>query len=75
LKNPTFIYGHPIEISPFAVKSSDDENFTQRAELFINGREYANMFTELSDPIDQLERFENQLKESQAGNDEANDID
>ncbi len=75
LINPTFIYGHPIEISPFAVKSSDDENFTQRAELFINGREYANMFTELSDPIDQLERFENQLKESQAGNDEANDID
>ncbi len=75
LKNPTFIYGHPIEISPFAIKSSENENFTERAELFINGREYANMFTELSDPIDQLERFQNQVKESESGNDEANDID
>lgn len=75
LINPTFVYGHPIEISPFAVKSPDNEFFTERAELFINGREYANMFTELSDPIDQLERFENQLLESQNGNDEANDID
>lgn len=75
LINPTFIYGHPIEISPFAVKSDADPNFTERAELFINGREYANMFTELSDPIDQLERFENQLMESKSGNEEANDID
>jgi lysyl-tRNA synthetase class 2 len=75
LIDPTFVYGHPIEISPFAVKNNKDANFTERAELFINGREYANMFTELSDPIDQLERFENQLKESQAGNDEANHID
>ncbi|MGL6125107.1 MAG: lysine--tRNA ligase [Metamycoplasmataceae bacterium] len=75
LVNPTFVYGHPIEISPFAVKDSNNPNFTERAELFINGREYANMFTELSDPIDQLERFENQLMESKSGNDEANDID
>lgn len=75
LINPTFIYGHPIEISPFAVKSAENGNFTERAELFINGREYANMFTELSDPIDQLERFENQMLEQQSGNDEANDID
>lgn len=75
LINPTFVYGHPIEISPFAFKNSEDPNFTERAELFINGREYANMFTELSDPIDQLERFENQLMESRSGNDEANDID
>ncbi|MGL5617497.1 MAG: lysine--tRNA ligase [Metamycoplasmataceae bacterium] len=75
LINPTFVYGHPIEISPFAVKSSEDPNFTERAELFINGREYANMFTELSDPIDQLERFQNQLIESKTGNEEANDID
>ncbi len=75
LIQPTFVYGHPIEISPFAVKMEDNGNFTQRAELFINGREYANMFTELSDPIDQLERFESQLSESKTGNDEANDID
>ncbi|MGL5308770.1 MAG: lysine--tRNA ligase [Metamycoplasmataceae bacterium] len=75
LINPTFVYGHPIEISPFAVKSSENSDFTERAELFINGREYANMFTELSDPIDQLERFENQLLESRTGNEEANDID
>lgn len=72
---PTFVYGHPIEISPFAVSYEDDKNFTERAELFIGTKEYANMFTELSDPIDQLERFENQIKEKELGNDEANDID
>ncbi|MDK2819686.1 MAG: lysine--tRNA ligase [Mycoplasmataceae bacterium] len=75
LINPTFVYGHPIEISPFAVKSKDNPNFTERAELFINGREYANMFTELSDPIDQLERFKSQLSERDSGNLEANQID
>lgn len=75
LINPTFVYGHPIEISPFAVKSKNDANFTERAELFINGREYANMFTELSDPIDQLERFKDQLSERDSGNLEANQID
>lgn len=72
---PTFIYGHPIEISPLAKKSPDDPRFTERFELFICGDEYANAFTELNDPIDQYERFENQLKERALGNEEANDMD
>ncbi len=75
LIQPTFVYGHPIEISPLAAKNIEDPRFTDRAELFINGKEFANMFTELNDPIDQLERFENQLAERDAGNDEANEID
>lgn len=74
LIEPTFIYGHPIEISPLASKC-EDGRFTERAELFINTKEYANMYTELSDPIDQLERFKAQLKEKESGNDEASDID
>ena len=71
---PTFVCGHPIEISPLA-KKSKDERFTERFELFILGSEYANAFTELNDPIDQYERFENQLKEKDLGNEEANDMD
>lgn len=74
LIEPTFLYGHPIEISPLSAKS-EDPRFTERAELFINTKEYANMYTELSDPIDQLERFKDQLAEKHAGNDEASDID
>lgn len=72
---PTFIYGHPIEISPLAKKDPKDPRFTQRFELFILGSEYANAFTELNDPIDQYQRFENQLKERELGNDEANEMD
>ena len=72
--DPTFVYGHPIEISPLARKSKD-ARFTERFELFICGSEYANAFTELNDPIDQYERFENQLKEKELGNDEANEMD
>ncbi len=75
LIQPTFVYGHPIEISPLAAKNLEDPRFTDRAELFINGKEFANMFTELNDPIDQLERFKAQLAEREAGNDEANEID
>lgn len=75
LVQPTFITGHPIEISPLAANDVNDKRFTERAELFIDGREYANMFTELNDPIDQLERFESQLSEREAGNAEANEID
>ena len=71
---PTFVFGHPIEISPLARKSADPR-FTERFELFICGNEYANAFTELNDPIDQYERFENQLKEKELGNDEANEMD
>ncbi len=72
---PTFVFGHPVEISPLAKKDSKDPRFTQRFELFICGDEYANAFTELNDPIDQYERFEAQLKEKELGNDEANDMD
>ena len=75
LIEPTFLYGHPVEISPLTKKDPKDPRFTQRFELFIGGKEFANAYTELNDPIDQLERFENQLKERELGNDEANDID
>lgn len=74
IKDPTFVYGHPIEISPLATKSKDPR-FTERFELFIGGSEFANAFTELNDPIDQYERFQSQLKERELGNDEANEMD
>ena len=72
---PTFIYGHPVEVSPLAKKNAADGRFTDRFELFIDKREYANAFTELNDPIDQKERFEAQLAEAELGNDEANEMD
>ena len=75
LIQPTFLYGHPIEISPLTKKDPNDPRFVQRFELFIGGKEFANAYTELNDPIDQLDRFEEQLKERDLGNDEANDID
>ena len=75
LIQPTFIYGHPVEISPLAKKNDEDGRFTDRFELFIVGREHANAFTELNDPIDQRERFESQLKEREEGNDEAHMMD
>ncbi|MGX7098478.1 lysine--tRNA ligase [Globicatella sanguinis] len=72
---PTFVYGHPVEISPLARKNEEDPRFTDRFELFIVGKEYANAFTELTDPIDQRERFEAQMAEKNAGNDEAHPVD
>lgn len=75
LRQPTFVYGHPLEISPLAKKNPDDPRFTERFELFILGREYANAFSELNDPVDQRERFEAQLRERAAGNDEAHEMD
>ena len=75
LIQPTFLYGHPVEISPLTKKKPEDPRFVDRFELFIAGHECANAYTELNDPIDQLERFEDQLKERDLGNDEANDID
>ena len=75
LIQPTFLYGHPVEISPLTKRNPEDPRFVDRFELFIGGKEFANAYTELNDPIDQLERFEDQLKEKELGNDEANDID
>nr|WP_281203189.1 lysine--tRNA ligase [Cytobacillus kochii] len=75
LIQPTFIFGHPVEISPLAKKDENDPRFTDRFELFIVAREHANAFTELNDPIDQKERFEAQLKEREQGNDEAHMMD
>lgn len=75
LIQPTFVYGHPVEISPLAKKNADDPRFTDRFELFIVAREHANAFTELNDPIDQRERFEAQMKERNQGNDEAHVMD
>lgn len=72
---PTFVYGHPLEISPLAKKNPEDPRFTDRFEIFINGSEYGNAFTELNDPIDQRERFLSQMKEKELGNDEANEMD
>ncbi|MDU2239603.1 MAG: lysine--tRNA ligase [Paenibacillus sp.] len=75
LIQPTFVYGHPVEISPLAKKNEEDPRFTDRFELFIVAREHANAFTELNDPIDQRQRFEAQLLEREQGNDEAHEMD
>lgn len=75
LIQPTFVTGHPVEISPLAKKNAEDPRFTDRFELFIVAREHANAFTELNDPIDQRQRFEAQLEEREHGNDEAHEMD
>ncbi len=73
--DPTFVYGHPVEVSPLAKKNADDPRFTDRFEIFIMGAEYGNAFSELNDPDDQRGRFEAQMAEREAGNDEADMID
>jgi len=75
LIEPTFVIGHPIEISPLTKKDPKDPRFTQRFELFIVGSEYANAFTELNDPNDQYERFLSQVNEKNLGNEEATEMD
>lgn len=74
LVQPTFVYGHPKEISPLA-KMSKDPRFADRFELFVNGNEIANAFSELNNPIDQTKRFEAQLEAKKLGDEEASDMD
>ena len=75
LIQPTFVYGHPVEVSPLAKKNDEEPRFTDRFELFIMTKEYGNAFTELNDPIDQLARFEAQAAAKALGDDEATGID
>lgn len=75
LIQPTFIYDYPIEVSPLTKKKPTDKRLTERFELFIGGREYANAYSELNDPIDQNERFLDQVKQREAGDEEAGMMD
>jgi lysyl-tRNA synthetase class 2 len=75
LIQPTFVYEYPIESSPLAKKVSGKSNMTQRFEIFIGGREYGNAFSELNDPIDQRERFLNEIKARENGDEEAGMMD
>ena len=75
LIQPTFVLEHPVEISPLTKRCVDDPRLTQRFELFINGGEYANAFSELNDPIDQRGRFEHQMKLREMGDLEASEMD
>jgi len=75
LINPTFITEYPVEISPLARRSDEKPHLTDRFELFIAGKEIANAFSELNDPLDQLERFEGQMEAKDSGDDEAHEMD
>ena len=75
MDQPTFIIGHPVEISPLAKRNPDDPRITNRFEAFANCWEIANAFSELNDPIDQRERFEEQLRQKEYGDDEAHPMD
>ena len=75
LVQPTFIYDYPIEISPLAKKCDYDPRLTQRFEAFVGGREYGNAFSELNDPIDQYERFKEEIRARENGDDEAGMMD
>ena len=72
---PTYIIDYPVEMSPLCKKHRNNPELTERFELMVNGKELCNAYTELNDPIDQLERFQDQLKLSEKGDDEAMFID
>ena len=75
MDGPVFLTGHPVEISPLAKKDPHDPRITRRFEAYINGWELGNAFSELNDPIDQYERFAEQQREREAGDDEAHPMD
>jgi lysyl-tRNA synthetase class 2 len=75
LINPTFITEYPVEISPLARRNDEKPHLTDRFELFIAGKEIANAFSELNDPLDQLQRFEGQMAAKNSGDDEAHEMD
>lgn len=75
LIQPTFVIDYPLELSPLSQKKADDPSLVERFELFVSGKEIANAYTELNDPIDQKQRFEEQVAERQAGDDEAHWMD
>ena len=75
LVQPTFIIDYPVEVSPLTKRKPSDPRLVERFEVFIGGREYGNAYSELNDPIDQYERFLEQVKQKNNGNEEANDMD
>lgn len=75
LVQPHFIYHYPTEISPLSRRNDQRPEITDRFELFMTGREMANAFSELNDPVDQRLRFEEQVREKEAGDDEAHSMD
>ncbi len=75
LRHPTFVTGHPVEISPLARTDRDDPYLTERFELFVGARELANGYSELNDPVEQRERFEDEQRAKEAGSLEAGTVD
>ncbi len=75
LWGPVFIHQYPVEVSPLARRNQDDATVTDRFELYICGREMANAFTELTDPVDQRRRFEEQVRQREEGDEEAHFLD